>query len=200
MLKVAITGNIASGKTTVENFLKEKYPVLDTDTIAHELLLNKDVKAEIEQAFEGFDVLENNLISRPKLSKIIFYDETQGETLRKKLESILHPLIKIEIEKFFSSQQEKGKKVAFVSIPLLFEAKFESVFDKIVLIYADDNIRVERLLTRNNLTQEEAKKRLNSQISQDEKISLADYVIYNNENLDDLLFSTNAFVENIYLV
>lgn len=187
MLKVAITGNIASGKTTVENFLKEKYPVLDSDEVSHSLLLNKDVQSQIEFALEGFDILEDNQISRLKLGKIIFADET----LRKKLESILHPLVKESIKNFFDAQAESGKKIAFVSVPLLFEAKFESLFDKIIFVYADDSIRLERLMKRNNLPIEYAQNRLNIQISQDEKISLSDYVIYNNKNIEELATAVN---------
>ena len=191
MLKVAITGNIASGKTTVEKFLKEKsYKVLDTDEVAHSLLKDRDVKKEIASNFFGFDIFEKSAsltevdsdISRSKLGKIIF----GNENLRKKLESILHPKIKEEIARFFNNNEKQGEKIAFVSVPLLFEAKFENHFDKIILIYSDDKIRLERLVSRDNLPLEYAENRLKIQISQDKKTSLADYVIYNNKTLNDL--------------
>lgn len=196
MLKVAITGNIASGKSTVESFLKEKYPVLDTDMVSHELLLDKNVQSQIESAFKGFDILEDNQISRRKLGKIIFYDEKRSGDFRKKLESILHPLIKKKIEHFFFDNEKNNEQIVFVSIPLLFEAKFESMFDKIILIYADNDIRIKRLMERSNLTLEQAQKRLDSQISQDEKVSLADYVVYNDKSLDELIFSLKILEEN----
>lgn len=181
MLKVAITGNIASGKSVVEKILREKsYKILDADNVAHDLLKNEQVKNQIVLEFSGYDILENNEISRQKLGKIVFGDDN----LRKKLESILHPLVKDEIKRFF--HRNSGEKIAFASIPLLFEAKFEPLFDKTVLIYADDNIRLERLINRNNLPLEYAKSRMKIQMSQDKKISLADYVIYNNGTLEDL--------------
>lgn len=194
MLKVAITGNIAAGKSVVEELLRKiGYKVLDTDDVAHSLLKNEEVKAQILEKFESYDLLEDNEISRPRLAKIVF----ENEELRKKLESVLHPLIKDEIRQFFSIQQEQGEKLAFVSAPLLFEAKFESIFDKIIMIYTDDEIRLKRLMKRNDLPREQAENRINIQISQDEKTSLADYVIYNNETLDNLRINLEKIINKL---
>lgn len=183
MLKVAITGNIAAGKSTVENFLETKgFEVLDTDKVAHDLLENDWVKKQVINEFFGYDILENEKISRKKLAKIVFDDEQS----RRKLESILHPLIKNKIGRFFRRMEENGEKMAFVSVPLLFEAKFEELFDKIVLICANDDLRLERLMKRNDLTLEHAINRLKIQMKQDEKKALADFVIYNNTTLNNL--------------
>lgn len=186
MLKVAITGNIASGKSVVEEILKRKnFPVLDCDNAVHELYKTDFIKKKVVEAFPDFDILEEGRLSRPKLGKIVFYDST----LRKKLEEIIYPIVKEEIGRFF--RQNEGEKIAFVSVPLLFESGFESLFDKIVLIYADDETRIARLIKRNNLTPEQAQNRLNIQMSQDEKTKLAHYVILNNGNLDDLSFEVD---------
>lgn len=174
MIKVAITGNIASGKSTVEEYIKQTYPVIDTDKIAHNLLEKK--QDLIKKTFSNFDILENDKISRKKLAEIVFSDNTQ----KQKLENILHPEIKKEIIKFF--EQNSSSNFAFVSVPLLFEAHFENLFDKIIFIYANDNLRLERLIKRNNLSKDEAIKRINAQISQEEKIAKCDFVIKNEKN------------------
>lgn len=183
MLKVAITGNIASGKSTVEKILMEKgYKVLDSDIVSHELLRDKSIKKKILETFSKFDILEDDEISRVKLGRIVFEDEK----LRKKLEQILHPEIKNEMIRFFNYLENQGEKIAFASVPLLFEAGFDDLFNKILLVYADDDIRLQRLINRNKLSLEQAKNRLKIQTSQEEKLSLADYVVYNNESLIDL--------------
>lgn len=170
-MRIALTGNIASGKSAVLNILKENgFNVLDTDEVAHELLTVNN--KPLFEAFKEYDVFENGEFSRNKLGKLVFNDEI----LRKKLEVILHPQIAKEIEKFDG----------IVAIPLLFEAKMENLFDKIIMVYTDDEIRLQRLMKRNNLTQEEAIKRMNSQMSQDEKVNLSDFVIYNNGTFDEL--------------
>lgn len=189
MIKIALVGNIASGKSTVEKTLQElNFPVLDTDIVAHKLLENN---SEIIEAFKDYDILTDRKISREKLGKVVFSDNK----LKQKLESILHPQIRNKIEDFFSTHT--SETMAFVSMPLLFEANMEDIFDKILFIYTNDDIRLQRLIKRNNYTKEYALRRMNAQISQDEKIQKADWVIYNNSTVEDLRLNVIKLIEQI---
>jgi len=186
VLKIAICGNIASGKTAVQHILEGKgYKVLDTDVVSHALLTVKNKK--LFEAFKDYDVFEDREFSRQKTGRLIFNDENA----RKLLGSVIHPQIAAEIRKFY--EKNKPEKAVFVGIPLLFEAKMEDLFDKIIFVYTDDKIRLERLIKRNNYTIEHAKARMNSQMPQDEKIKKSDYVIENNGSIEDLKIR----VENI---
>ena len=196
MIKVAISGNIASGKSQVERTLLSKgYKVADTDKINH-FILATDISAikEIKDAFTEDDILdEEGHISREKLGLIVF---SSGDK-KKKLEEILHKRINQKVNEFYEENQKE--KMVFVSIPLLFETKQENNFDKIIFVSADEDVRLKRLMLRNKYSESYAKKRIESQQSEDEKIKKSDYVIYNNSdflNLNNQLFEILAKINN----
>lgn len=186
MLKLAIAGNIASGKTAVEGFFREKgYDVLDTDKIGHEILCTHAY--EIIKAFEGDDISTNGIIDRQKLGALVF----NSYHARKKLENIVHPIIRKRLEEYFASHAQE--KVILVAIPLIFEAKMEDLFDKIIFVFADDETRLERLMARNKLSKDDAMKRINAQMSQFMKLEESDYVFHNNGTLENLKNQVDDF-------
>ena len=169
MLKIAITGNIASGKSEVEKIIAQDFPVFDADKIAHKFLGNVDRRALGEKVFSD-------------------------PIARKKLEEYIHPKVKDEILKIFCESQEK---CVFVSIPLLFETGFDKLFDKIIFVQCDDKLRLERLMKRNNFTKEQALKRMNAQMPQDDKINKSDFVIHNNSTKEELAAQVNELLKKI---
>lgn len=177
MIKYAISGNIASGKSELEKVLEhEGYVVFDTDLITHDILIDNPAVAK---AFTDYDVFEYGRLSREKLGKLVFSDNE----LKTKLENIVHPLILEELEQIFKVYSDE--KAVFVSVPLLFEVGWEKLFDKIIFVKTDDTIQLNRLIQRNGYTKKYAHKRISAQLPQEEKIKKSDIVIENNGTISE---------------
>lgn len=176
---IGITGSIACGKSTVSDYLISKgYVVIDADKIGHEALISESVKQKLVSEF-GSTILDNNEINRRKLGELAFGNNDNLDLLN----SIVHP----EIRKRILEEQEKNKdkEFIFVDVALLFEAKFDDLVDKVIVVYVDENTQLTRLMKRNLISKEEALSRIKSQISPMEKAKLGDFVINNNLSVDN---------------
>lgn len=175
---IALTGGIATGKSTVASiFIRLGFEIIDADTISHEILDREYLC--IAKLF-GSTLIKDKKVNRKALGAIIFDDTSQ----RKKLEALLHPLIYEEILRQ-SIVLDKQKMCYFVDIPLFFENKRYPI-EKVLLVSISEVLQLERLMQRDASSQEEAQKRIDSQLPLREKIKNSDYVLENTATLIDL--------------
>ena len=179
---LGLTGGIGTGKSTVVNMLKGKgIPVVDTDLISREVIEYPEIieKIKLEISNEVFDF--NNKLDRKKMSEIVF----ENQEKLKKLNEIMHPEILkkmwLEVEKL-----KKNHKIIVLDIPLLFEINMEKEVDKILLIFASKEIQLKRIMERDGRSREEAIKIINSQMPLYKKREKSDYIIQNNDSLENL--------------
>ncbi|MFA3799796.1 dephospho-CoA kinase [Leptotrichia hongkongensis] len=194
---IGLTGGIGTGKSTVSQILKEKnFPVIDLDVISHEVIKFPKVVEKIVENF-GKEVLEYNntgnwIISREKLGRVIFGNREK----RVILNSIMHPeILHIMREKILECKKEN--KIIFVEIQLLFEVQWEKEFDYILLVSAEKETQIKRILSRDKRSKEEALSIINSQMPLDEKKKISDYVIENDGNIQDLERKIDGFLKKI---
>ncbi len=186
---IALTGGIATGKSTVCNLLKlHGFLTIDADKIAHKLL--DENSAKIATMF-GEQYVENGKVLRKELGKIIFSNEEN----KLKLEALLHPLIKEEIIKE-SKIFEEQKKPYFIDIPLFFE-KMHYPIPKSLVIYTPKELQIQRLMQRDGINEEEAKLKISNQMDIDKKRDLADLVIDNSTNLKNLQKEVERIIKEI---
>ena len=181
MMKLGLTGGIATGKSTVSKMFKEAgIPVIDTDKIARDVI-QKGTEAyrEICDYFTDDILLTNGEISRKKLGQIIFANTKK----RNKLNSIVHPkveeIVESELEKFHALDV----KVIVIDVPLLFETNFEDLVDKTVVVYTSQKEQVKRLMERDHIDKEYALMKIKAQMPLSDKVDMADYVINNSYSI-----------------
>lgn len=196
-LIVGLTGGIVSGKNTVAKMFKDLgAKIVDADELGHKVILpHKPAWEKIIKLF-GKDLLKEDLkIDRKKLGRIVF----NNQKLLKKLNEITHPEIIKLIRKEISLVKNKTlknrkEKILIINAALIYEAKIDNLMDKIIVVYIDKTEQIKRLVKRDNLSAEEALKRIKSQTPLKEKVKMADYVIDNSNSLD----KTREQVETIW--
>jgi dephospho-CoA kinase len=180
---IGLTGGIATGKSTAADYLEKKgAEIIDADQISHKITQKEGKGWELIVEEFGEDILKaNGDLDREKLGEIVFSDSVK----RKKLESLLHPLIIYEMKEEAHEYLEKDKIVIFMA-PLLYEAGLERFCDQVWVISSLKSIQIKRLKERNGLKREAALKRIESQMPIQEKIARADVVIENNSTIKEL--------------
>ena len=193
---IGITGGIASGKSTVTEFLRQKgFQVVDADAVVHQL--QKPSGRLYQVLVEHFGekiLLENGELNRPLLASLIFSNpeeqewskRTQGEIIREELAAL-------------RNQFAQTEALFFMDIPLLFEQNYDSWFDETWLVYVNRDVQLERLMKRDQISREAAESRLNSQWPLERKISLASHSLDNNGNQEQLIAQVVQLFEEMCL-
>jgi dephospho-CoA kinase len=181
-VKAAITGGIGSGKSAFANFISVNgFPVINVDEVSKEILISdKDVKSKVEKEF-GKESFKNGEINKKFLSEKIF-SSPQNVI---KINSIIHPKV-IEKVNILISEKLKSFNLVFAEAALIYEAEMEKYFDYVILITAEEKLRLKRKVELDNFSKEQFLNRSNNQIPDSEKKKQADFVFENNGSLDDL--------------
>ena len=193
---IGITGGIASGKSTVTEFLRQKgFQVVDADAVVHQLQKpGGRLYQVLVEHFGEKGLLENGELNRPLLASLIFSNpeeqewskRTQGEIIREELAAL-------------RNQFAQTEALFFMDIPLLFEQDYASWFDETWLVYVNRDVQLERLMKRDQISKEAAESRLNSQWPLERKISLSSHSLNNNGNQEQLIAQVVQLLEEMCL-
>ena len=193
---IGITGGIASGKSTVTEFLRQKgFQVVDADAVVHQLQKpGGQLYQVLVEHFGEKILLENGELNRLLLASLIFSNpeeqewskRTQGEIIREELAAL-------------RNQFARTEALFFMDIPLLFEQNYASWFDETWLVYVNRDVQLERLMKRDQISKEAAESRLNYQWPLERKISLASHSLDNNGNQEQLIAQVVQLLEEMCL-
>ena len=184
MLKIGLTGGIGTGKSLVTSFLQEQGAnVINADLLGHEAYLPGTVGFEQVVSEIGEDIVgTDGHVDRQKLGPIVFSDPSNMD----RLNAIMHPLIKDMIQTQLDDVEGKGQLIAIVEAAVLIEAGWESLFDEVWVVTADEEEIISRLASRNGLSREDSQKRINSQMTSIERSAHGDVIINNTGSVEDL--------------
>lgn len=189
---IGLTGGIGSGKTTVAKFIEDfGFPVYYSDDRAKDIVNdNDDLKVKIKELLGDESYDENGLYNRKFVAEKVF----NNKDLLQSLNEIIHPAVRLDFEDWVKKQT---KYLIFKETALLFELKLHKQCYRSVLVTAEDNIRIKRVMDRDGKTYREVQSVMEKQMPEKEKIKLANCIIYNNTNLDDLKDQTEKIIFDI---
>lgn len=193
MLKVGLTGGIATGKSYVLSVLSELgCEAIDADTVAHQVIEpGRPAYLDIVNHFGDEILNEDGAINRAALGAIVF----GNKDAREKLNAIVHPRVyEAQVEWLDQVARRDPSAIAVVDAALMIETGSYRRFDKLIVVYCDLELQVQRLMERNNFTREQAMSRISAQMPSEEKLKFADYAINTSDGFED----TRRQTENIY--
>lgn len=195
MFIIGLTGGIASGKSTVTMILKQLgIPVCDTDELAR-IVVEKHSEglAQLVATFTEIILTPEKTLDRQKLSALIFDDPQK----RQQVNSILHPLIFQKVNQWLDEQEAMQADMVVVDVPLLYEVGYDKQVDAVLVVAVDETCQKERLMLRNQLSEQEADARLKAQLPLSSKVKRADFVVDNNGTLQETIQQVQTLVETI---
>jgi len=191
-MNIGLTGGIACGKSTVAAMLEARGALLiDADKLAREVVEpGSPALAVVSQTF-GQDILNGDgSLNRKRLGSIIFNDPGK----RKELEGILHPPIRqLMLERMASAEASEPERLVVVDVPLLYESRLDGLFQRVMVVYVPETVQLERLIIRDRLSEEEARKRIEAQLSIERKKNMADIVIDNSRSREETERQVDAY-------
>ncbi|NJK55094.1 MAG: dephospho-CoA kinase [Pleurocapsa sp. SU_5_0] len=189
---IGLTGGIGTGKTTVSDYLADRYalPVLDADIYAREAVAQgSQILSAIFQRYGNQVKSADGNLNRSALGEIIFNNPQEKQWL----EQQIHPFVR---DRFAQELQQLKSKIVVLSIPLLFEANLMALVTEIWVVSCDRSLQISRLQQRNGLTPQQAATRIDSQMSLAQKVALADVVLTNNAGLAELYAQVDAALQS----
>lgn len=195
MRVIGLTGGIATGKSSVSNYLLSLgIPVIDADLISREVVEpGQPGLLKLLQKLGPEILTQDGQLNRPALAKKLFHNEA----VRQQVNQLLHPLIYDRMFERVAAFQSQGEALVFLDIPLLFETQTKNLFDDIWLVYVPETIQLERLMKRDQLSQEAAVARIASQLSIEEKRLLADVIIDNSGTIEVTLAQVKSLLDSM---
>ena len=194
MLVVGLTGNIGCGKSSLSDiFRAEGIKIIDADIIARQIYDDEKLLRKVYETFGNDIKNEDGSLNRKALGRIVFSDDEKLIQLNK----LTHPVIRQKVSDEIEEYKSQNEEIVILDAALLVESDYLNFIDKLLVVTCKENIQIERIIARDNCSIEEALDRIRSQMSQENKVKYADYVIDNSATLSELRKKAFIFMNYI---
>ena len=194
MLVVGLTGNIGCGKSSLSDiFRAEGIKIIDADIIARQIYEDEKLLSKVYETFGNDIKNEDGSLNRKALGRIVFSDDEKLIQLNK----LTHPVIRQKVSDEIEEYKSQNEEIVILDAALLVESDYLNFIDKLLVVTCKESIQIERIIARDNCSIEEALGRIKSQMSQENKVKYADYVIDNSATLSELRKKAFIFMNYI---